>query len=129
MDGLAAKLAKESGLRESATPATSDLNGLDPREVVDIRFFLEPQELDEAVAIRKVASNTKSKKILGRVICGIGTVYFGLFPYMRGTDWSAFWNYHPASAFFFGRAGRVGFLRGHRTAGNDGIESQDELAR
>ena len=54
MDGLAQKLAKESGLVTAPAPqSANDYNGLDPREVVDIPFFLKPEELDEAVAIRK----------------------------------------------------------------------------
>lgn len=49
MDSLAAKLAKESGMGAPVpTQNTNDLNGLDPREVVDVRFFLKPEELEEA---------------------------------------------------------------------------------
>ena len=49
MDGLAQKLAREAGITAAVSTAQSanDLNGLDPREVVDIRFFLKPEELDE----------------------------------------------------------------------------------
>jgi hypothetical protein len=67
MDGLAAKLAKEAGLGTAETAQrANDLNGLDPREVVELRFFLKPEELDEAAAIRKVTNNTAKNKTLTR---------------------------------------------------------------
>lgn len=98
MDGLAAKLAKESSV---ALQGANDLNGLDPREVVDIRFFLKPEELDEATAVRKVKSNEKSHKALMRTICGIGAVYSAFVPYLHGATWSWWWNHRPGSAIFW----------------------------
>ena len=103
MDGLAAKLAKESGLGTApALQTTNDLNGLDPKEVVDIRFFLKPEELEEATSVRKVKSNEKSHKALMRTICGVGAVYCAFVPYIKGASWSIWWDHRPASAFFWG---------------------------
>jgi len=103
VDRLAQQLANESGMGPVATvPSANDLNGLDPKEVVDVRFFLKPEELDEASAIRKVTSNQKSKKTLMRVICGLGAVYIGLMPYIKGATWSMWWQHRPEAAIFWG---------------------------
>ena len=103
MDGLAAKLAKESGM---GTPvpnqSPNDLNGLDPREVVDVRFFLKPEELDEAATIRNVKSNQKSHKALMRTICGMGAVYAAFIPYLKGATWSIWWHQRPEAFIFWG---------------------------
>ncbi len=101
MDGLAAKLAKESGMGAPVPIQNpNDLNGLDPREVVDVRFFLKSEELDEAAAIRNVKSNQKSHKALMRTICGLGAVYAAFIPYLKGATWSIWWH-HRADAFIF----------------------------
>jgi len=103
MDGLAAKLAKESGLAAAVpAPGASDLNGLDPREVVDVRFFLKPEELDEAAAIRNVKSNQRSHKALMRAICGLCAVYAAFIPYLKGASWSIWWQQRPAAFVFWG---------------------------
>jgi len=103
MDGLATKLAKESGLASPAAPqGANEYNGLDPREVVDIRFFLKPEELDEATAVRKVKSNEQSHKVLMRTICGVGAVYCAFVPYLHGATWPMYWNNRPGSALFWG---------------------------
>jgi hypothetical protein len=103
MDGLAAKLAKESGMGAPVpTQNPNDLNGLDAREVVDIRFFLKPEELDEAASIRKVTSNRKSHKALMRTICGLGGIYAAFMPYMKGATWSTWWHQRPDAFIFWG---------------------------
>jgi hypothetical protein len=103
MDGLAAKLAKESGM---GTPvpnqSPNDLNGLDPREVVDVRFFLKPEELDEAATIRNVKSNQKSHKALMRTVCGLGAVYAAFIPYLKAATWSIWWHHRPEAFIFWG---------------------------
>lgn len=102
MDGLAAKLAKEAGLGAAEiAQSANDLNGLDPREVVELRFFLKPEELDEAAAIRKVASNAAKNKVLTRVICALGAVYAAFVPYLHGSTWSLWWQHYPVSAIFW----------------------------
>ena len=104
MDELAQKLADESGMAAAVAtaPSRDDLNGLDPREVVDIRFFLKPtEELDEASAIRKATSNTSANKALMRAICGLGGVYAGFAPYIKGTNWSWWWQHRPGAAIFW----------------------------
>lgn len=104
MDSLAQKLANESGLATAVAPAraVNDLNGLDPREVVDLRFFLKPEELDEAAAVRKVTSNTTTNKTVTRLICGLGGLYAGFRPYIKGMTWSWWWQHRPAAAIFWG---------------------------
>jgi hypothetical protein len=103
MDSLAAKLAKESGMGAPVpTQNTNDLNGLDPREVVDVRFFLKPEELEEAASIRNVTSNQKSHKALMRTICGLGGVYAAFLPYMKGANWSIWWHHRPDAFIFWG---------------------------
>ncbi len=103
MDGLAAKLAKESGMGAPVpTQNPNDLNGLDPREVVDVRFFLKPEELDEAAAIRNVKGNQKSHKALMRTICGLGAVYAAFIPYLKGASWSIWWQHRPDAFIFWG---------------------------
>jgi len=103
MDGLAAKLAKESGMGAPVpTQSPNDLNGLDPREVVDVRFFLKPEELDEAASIRNVTSNRKSHKALMRTICGLGGLYAAFMPYMKGATWSIWWHHRPEAFIFWG---------------------------
>ena len=103
MDSLAAKLAKESGMAAPApTQNANDLNGLDPREVVDVRFFLKSEELDEAASIRNVTSNQKSHKALMRTICGLGGVYAAIMPYMKGASWSIWWHHRPDAFMFWG---------------------------
>ena len=103
MDGLAAKLAKESGMGAPVpTQNPNDLNGLDPREVVDVRFFLKPEELDEAASVRNVKSNQKSHKALMRTICGLGALYAAFIPYMKGATWSTWWRHRPEAFIFWG---------------------------
>jgi hypothetical protein len=103
MDGLAAKLSKESGMgAQVPTQSPNDLNGLDPREVVDVRFFLKPEELDEAASIRNVTSNRKSHKALMRTICGLGGLYAAFMPYMKGATWSIWWHHRPEAFIFWG---------------------------
>ncbi|HVN18212.1 MAG TPA: YcxB family protein [Dongiaceae bacterium] len=103
MDGLATRLAKEAGLGTAVgTTIATDINGLDPREVVDIRFFLKPEELDEAAAVRKVKSNTPASKTRARVICGLGGLYAASVPYLRGATWTWWWQHRPESAIFWG---------------------------
>lgn len=103
MDSLAAKLAKESGMGAPVpTQNPNDLNELDPREVVDVRFFLKPEELDEAAAIRNVKSNQKSHKTLMRTICGLGAVYAAFIPYIKGATWSVWWHHRPEAFVFWG---------------------------
>lgn len=103
MDSLAAKLAKESGMGAPVpTQNANDLNGLDPREVVDVRFFLKPEELDEAASLRKVKSNQKSHKALMRAICGLGGVYAACVPYVKGASWSIWWHHRPDAFIFWG---------------------------
>ena len=80
----------------------SDLNGLDPREVVDVRFFLKPEELDEAAAIRKVASNQASNKTIMRIICGLGALYIAYLPHLKGGSWSTWMQDRPIAAIFWG---------------------------
>ena len=99
MDTLAQQLADQAKLVPSVQ-VRNDLNGLDPREVVDVRFFLKPEELDEATAIRNVASNRK--KTTMRAICGFGAIYAVLVPYMHGTSWSSWWQHRPEAAIFWG---------------------------
>jgi hypothetical protein len=102
MDGLAAKLANESGTSVTDTAlCPNDLNGLDPREVVDVRFFLKPEELEEAAAIRNVKSNQKSQKALTRTICGLGAVYVAFVPYIKGASWSMWWHHRPEAVVFW----------------------------
>jgi hypothetical protein len=103
MDGLAAKLAKESGMGTLVpNQSPNDLNGLDPREVVDVRFFLKPEELDEAAAIRSVKSNQKSHKALVRTVCGLGAVYAAFIPYLKAATWSIWWHHRPEAFIFWG---------------------------
>jgi hypothetical protein len=104
VDGLAQKLAKEAGIDTAVAtvPTVNDLKGLDPREVIDVRFFLRPEELDEAAAIRNVSSNTSGNKAIMRVICGLGALYAGFAPYMKGATWSAWWQHRPEAAIFWG---------------------------
>ncbi|HTT25105.1 MAG TPA: YcxB family protein [Candidatus Sulfotelmatobacter sp.] len=103
MDGLAQKLAKEAGMMAAVSTAqdANDLNGLDPREVVELRFFLRPEELDEATAIRKCISNTIGNKAPRRLIFGMGAVFAGFMPYLIGTNWAAWWQRHPGTAIFW----------------------------
>lgn len=102
MDRLAQQLANQAGMGAAAAAPARDGNGLDPREVVDLRFFLKPEELDEATAIRKVSSNEPAKKALMRTICGVGAVYAALVPYIKGASWSQWWEHRPEAAFFWG---------------------------
>ena len=103
MDRLAAKLARESGMGAPvSTPNPNDLNGLDPREVVDVRFFLKPEELDEASAIRRGKSNTSTNKSLRHLISGFGALLFGFAPHITGSTWSEWWHHQPQSAIIFG---------------------------
>jgi YcxB-like protein len=132
MDGLAAKLAKESGMGAPVpTQNPNDLNGLDPREVVDVRFFLKPEELDEAAAIRNVKSNQKSHKALTRTICGLGGVYAAFMPYMKGATWSIWWHHRPDAFIFWGAllildiyivSGQPGIMRLNRMANRLDVE-------
>ena len=103
MDGLAQKLAKEAGMMAAVSTAqdANDLNGLDPSEVVDLRFFLRPEELDEATAIRKGTSSTTGNKALRRLIYGMGAVFAGFMPYLTGTNWAAWRQRHPGTAIFW----------------------------
>ena len=103
MDGLAQKLAKEAGMVTSPATAQSanDLNGLDPREVLDIRFFLRPEELDEASAVRKGTSNAGGNEPLRYLICGMGALIAGFMPYLTGTNWAALWQRQPGPAIFW----------------------------
>jgi hypothetical protein len=132
MDGLAAKLAKESGMGAPIPTANpNDLNGLDPREVVDVRFFLKPEELDEAASIRNVTSNRKSHKDLMRTICGLGGVYAAFMPYMKGASWSIWWHHRPDALIFWGALlllsiynvlGQPGIMRLNRMANRLDVE-------
>ena len=103
MDQFAQDLANQSGLGAAVAPAriANDSNGLDPREVVDMRFFLTPQELDEATAVRAVTSNQPKNKAIMRAICGIGAVYAVLVPYMKGANWPFWWEHHRGSSIFW----------------------------
>ena len=127
MDGLAQKLAKEAGM--VTTPATvqsgNDLNGLDQREVVDIRFFLKPEELDEASAVRKGTSNAAGNKPLRYLICGMGALIAGFMPYLTGTNWVALWQRQPGLAIFW--AGLL-ILNVHVLLGQPGMKKLNYLA-
>jgi hypothetical protein len=132
MDGLAAKLARESGLGTAPAPqSANEYGGLDPREVVDLRFFLTLEELDEATAVRKVKSNEKSQKTMMRTVCAIGAAYAAFVPYLHGTTWSFYWNHKPASALFWGfllvadiyvALGQPGMMKLNRAANRLNVE-------
>lgn len=79
----------------------NDYKGLDPREVVDVRFFLRPEELEEAASVRKVASNQKSSKALMRAICGLGALYIAFVPQLKGASWAIWWHREPVRAFYW----------------------------
>jgi hypothetical protein len=66
-----------------------------------MRFFLKPEELDEAAAIRSVSSNTAANKAIMRVICGLGAVFAGFAPYIKGATWSSWWQHRPEVAIFW----------------------------
>lgn len=104
VDALAQKLARESGMATVPGPAQSpsELNGLDPREVVEVRFFLKPEELDEASVVRRGKSNSSTNKSLRLLIYGFGALLAGSAPYFTGSTWSAWWQHQRQSAIIWG---------------------------
>jgi hypothetical protein len=127
VDGLAQKLAREAGMTVAVSTAQSanDLNGLDPREVVDVRFFLKPEELDEASAVRKGVTNTAGNKALRYLICGMGALIAGFMPYLAGTNWTALWQHQPGPAIFW--AGLM-ILNVYVLLGQPGMKKLNHLA-
>ncbi len=82
---------------EQACPITT----VSPEIALDICFFLTGAELDEVVAARKTASNTRANKIFVRIITGIGAVVLlFLLPSLRG-GWHGLFMWNPPRALFY----------------------------
>ncbi len=81
-------------MQQAAAPA--------PQDRFDVRFLLTNDELKEAAAVRKTFANSLFGKTMGRVITGVGTIYFACVPYLRGTTWSDLIAEYPLRAMVVG---------------------------
>jgi|HubBroStandDraft_1064217.scaffolds.fasta_scaffold00106_51 hypothetical protein len=104
---------------------------------VELRFFLTPEELDEAARVRKVGSNLQNNRLVMRLVCGVGAFYLLYLPHKFGGSWSSWLHNYPVLAVLLGALialdawiamGQFGVARLNRVANRLDLERRIALS-
>lgn len=97
---------------------------LEPPRSVDVRFLLSERELKEAFAALHPLITNRRFKTVGRVINGLGVVFYLKLPHLIGQSWEQFLQTQPVEAVFLAA---LALVSGWSATGNIGSKAIDRF--